>query len=62
MERQITQMIDYLTLASQALESALQENRPDSNDINDTLEYDRQIASLKEIKKLIKKLKNGKSN
>lgn len=61
MENQISRMIDFLSISSQALEDALKQNRPETNDLNETLEYDRQVASLKEIKKLIKKLKDGKS-
>lgn len=58
MDNKITYMIEFLTYASNVLQSTLEECKPDSNDLQDNLEYDRKIAQMKEIKSLIKKLKN----
>jgi hypothetical protein len=61
MEQELTRsMLYFLKLGSETLEQLLKETKPDSNDLNDTLEYDRRITQLKEIKKLIKQIENGK--
>ena len=59
-DERLQRMYDYMTFAHDALEQVLKENKPDSNDLNETLEYDRKVAQLKEIKQLIKKMKNEK--
>lgn len=59
MDSKIKIMLDFLTTASDRLEEVLQECKPDTNDLQHTLEYDRRVAQMKEIKTLIKKLKDG---
>ena len=44
----------------EVLEETLKNLKPDVNDVSVTLDYDRRMTALKELKKLFKVVKNGK--
>lgn len=61
MEDNLTRsMLYFLRQGSETLEELLKQTKPEGNDLTATLEYDRRITQLKEIKKLIKEIENGK--
>lgn len=53
-------MLYFLKLSSETLEDLIEQTKQEDNDLNDFLEHDKKIAQLKELKKLIKEIENGK--
>lgn len=53
-------MLYFLKLGSETLEELINQTKPDGKDLQETLDYDRKVTQLKEIKKMIKELENGK--
>ena len=59
MEETIEPIIRFMRESISQLERVLNEYKPDTNNLNETLEYDRRYTQLKQIKDLLKQLENG---
>lgn len=59
MEETIEPIIRFMRESISQLERVLNEYKPDTNNLNETLEYDRRHTQLKQIKELLKQLENG---